>query len=107
MIDFQETRLRQKSEAGFDFWMSGQSTCGEMRNNHIIHIMETYSQRIVERSGAMSVRSLSVSSGNSDGMKVIHFFKIVGILGGLVWLTRVLIGIAVFVGILLSLGLLS
>lgn len=55
----------------------------------------------------MSVRSLSVSSGNSDGMKVIHFFKIVGILGGLVWLTRVLIGIAVFVGILLSLGLLS
>jgi hypothetical protein len=70
--------------------------------------METYSQRIVERSGAMSVRSLSVRSGNSDGIKVIRFFKIVGILGGLVWLIRVLIGVAVLGGILLALsGLLS
>jgi hypothetical protein len=41
-------------------------------------------------------------------MKVVRFFKIIGILGGLVWFTRVLIGVAVFVGILFVLnGLLS
>ncbi|WKZ37390.1 MAG: hypothetical protein QY332_05535 [Anaerolineales bacterium] len=56
----------------------------------------------------MSVQSLSVSSGNSYGMKVIRFFRVVGFLGGLVWLFRALIGIAVLGGILFALiGLLS
>jgi hypothetical protein len=70
--------------------------------------METYSQANAKRSKAVSVQTLSVSSGKTDGMKVIRFFKVIGFLGGLVWLTRVLIGIAVLVGILFVLnGLLS
>jgi hypothetical protein len=51
----------------------------------------------------MSVRSLFVSSGNSEGMKVVRFFKVVGFLGGLVWLIRALTGVAVLGGILILL----
>lgn len=54
----------------------------------------------------MSVQPVSVWS--SDGMKLIRFFKVIGFLGGSVWLIRALIGIAVLGGILFVLnGLLS
>lgn len=56
----------------------------------------------------MSAKSLSVSSDISEGMKLIRFFKVVGFLGGFVWLIRAMIGIAIVGGIVFALnGLLS
>jgi hypothetical protein len=52
----------------------------------------------------MSVQFSSASSGNSGGMKVIRFFKIVGVLGGFVYLFRVLISVAVLASIFLALN---
>jgi hypothetical protein len=51
----------------------------------------------------MPIQPLSVSPCNSDGMKLIRYFKVVGFLGGLVWLIRLLIGMAVFGGIFILL----
>ena len=48
----------------------------------------------------MSNEFLFVLSGKSDAMKVVRFFKVVGFLGGIVWLMRVVIALAIFGGIL-------
>lgn len=48
----------------------------------------------------MSNQFLFVSSGKSDSEKLIAFFKVVGLLGGIIWLSRILIVIAIIGGIL-------
>ncbi|NOH02733.1 MAG: hypothetical protein HND47_12605 [Chloroflexi bacterium] len=48
----------------------------------------------------MSNQFIFVLSGKSDSEKLIRFFKIVGFLGGMVWLSRILIVIAIIGGIL-------
>lgn len=50
----------------------------------------------VERSAAMFNQSLSVS----NSVKLIRFFKVVGLLGGMVWLSRILIVVAILGGTL-------
>lgn len=47
---------------------------------------------------------LSVSNERSDGTKLIRFFKVVGILGGIVWFSRFLIAAAIIGGILFLLN---
>jgi hypothetical protein len=49
---------------------------------------------------AMSNQFSFVLSGKSDSVKLIRFFKVRGVLGGIVWLSRVLIVIAILGGIL-------
>lgn len=39
-------------------------------------------------------------SGSSNSMKLIRFFKVVGLLGGMVWFSRVLIVVALISGVL-------
>lgn len=48
----------------------------------------------------MSNQFIFVSSGKSDSEKLIGFFKVVGFLGGLVWLSRVLVIGAIIGGVL-------
>lgn len=48
----------------------------------------------------MSNQFIFVLSGKSDSEKLIRFFKIVGFLGGMVWLSRVLAIGAVIGGVL-------
>jgi hypothetical protein len=50
------------------------------------------------------IQTLSMSSGKTDGMKVIRFFKVIAFLGGLVWLIRALIVVGVLGGILFVLN---
>jgi hypothetical protein len=45
----------------------------------------------------------SVSNEHSDGVKLVRFFRLVGALGGIVVLVRVLIGIAIFGGLIVLL----
>lgn len=49
----------------------------------------------------MSNQFIVVSSRKSDGEKFIGFFKVVGFLGGMIWLSRILAIVAVVGGILL------
>ena len=51
----------------------------------------------------MSNQFSFVISGKSDSVKLIRFFKVVGYLGGIVWLSRVLIAIAILGCILILL----
>ena len=51
----------------------------------------------------MSNQFLFVLSGKSNSVKLIRFFKVVGFLGGIVWLSRVVIGFAILGCILLLL----
>jgi hypothetical protein len=44
--------------------------------------MENISTTNVERSSTMSVQPYLYGLANSDGMKVIRFFKVIGFLGG-------------------------
>jgi len=43
----------------------------------------------------MSNQFLFVLSGKSNSVKLIRFFKVVGLLGGIIWLSRVLIAVAI------------
>lgn len=41
-----------------------------------------------------------VLSGNSNSVKLIRFFRVIGFLGGIIWFSRVLIIVAILGGIL-------
>ena len=48
----------------------------------------------------MSNLFLFVFSGSSNSVKLIRFFKVVSLLGGMVWFSRFLIAIAIISGVL-------
>jgi hypothetical protein len=52
----------------------------------------------------MTNQFLFVLSGNSNSMKLIRFFKVVGFLGGIIWFSRFMIVVAIIGGVLFLLN---